>query len=270
MSSIETWQRERLTTGGGPARVVLIALAPSALPDPLPVSRSRHGVPDDSEGVGAVSVCPRHLEEHADWFEGFRSSGLAGVIAEDLGADALAAALTCDHAYLIEAELDDALDLGHLQTCWALAKCACELGAVVIVDVFAGKAWASADVEALDPARAFDVAREISLLAEDLAPGVMAIFTRGLVKIGRTDLVAAPIAAEDAPTVAHLLRDIAVSLAAGDLLEPGDGIELGDGTAYAVQPPEPTLIARLGLDQPALVLAPAIAAPAPEPGAPPV
>src|SRR5258705_2047290 len=74
--AIEAWQRDRLTLGGGEVRVVLIALAAEALPDPLPVSRGRHGVPDNSEGVAAVSVCPRHLAEHLDWFEGFRSSGL--------------------------------------------------------------------------------------------------------------------------------------------------------------------------------------------------
>jgi len=258
--SIDTWQRERLTLGGGPARVVLIALAPAALPDPLPVSRKRHGVPDDSEGVGAVSVCPRHLDEHADWFEGFRGSGLVAVIAEDLGAEALAAALSSDHAYLIEAELDEAIDFGHLQTSWALAKCACENGATVVVDVFAGRAWAAADVEALDPARPFDVAREIALLAEDLSPTAMAIFTRGMIKLGRTDLVATPIPPDDASGVAHLLRDLAAALASGDLFELGDGIELGDGSRYAISAPEPALVQRLGLDQPAVVLAPVPAA----------
>jgi hypothetical protein len=256
MSSIETWPRERMTTGGLPARVVLIALSPVALPDPIPVSRSRHGIPDDSDGVAAVSVCPRHLGEHAEWFDGFRTSGLAAVIAEDLGADALAAGLAADHAYLIEAELDEALDLGHLQTCWALAMCACQLGAVVVVDVFAGKAWSAADVGALDPARKFDVTQEISLLAEDLAPDAMAIFTRGLIKLGRTDLIATPIPPGDAAAVAHLLRDIADSLAAGDLLDPGDQIQLADGTGFTVAAPEPELLARLGLDQPAIVLAP--------------
>jgi hypothetical protein len=258
--SIDTWQRERLTLGGGPARVVLIALAPDALPDPLPVSRRRHGVPDDSEGVGAVSVCPRHLAEHADWFDGFRGSGLVAVIAEDLGAEALTAALTADHAYLIEAELDEAVDFGHLQTSWALAKCACENGATVIVDVFAGRAWSAADVDALDPARSFDVTNEIALLAEDLAPDAMAIFTRGMIKMGRTDIVATPIPPDEAAAVAHLLRDLATALASGDMFELGDGIELGDGSRYAITLPEPALVQRLGLDQPAIVLAPAPAA----------
>jgi hypothetical protein len=260
---IDTWQRERLTTGGGPARVVLIALAPRPLPDPLPVSRSRHGVPDDSSGVETVSVCPRHLGEHAEWFAGFRGSGLAAVIAEDLGGDALAAGLAAEHAYLIEAELDDALDLGHLQTAWALAKCACELGAVVVVDVFAGRAWAAAEVAALAPDRPFDIVREISLLAEDLAPDVMAIFTRGMVKLGRTDVVATPIAPADASGIAHLLRDMAAALAAGDLLEPGDGIELPDGSRFVIVAPEPALTERLGLDQPTVVMQPAGSEPTP-------
>jgi hypothetical protein len=41
--------------------------------------------------------------------------------------------------------------------------------------------------------------------------------------------------------------------------ENGDGIELGDGTTYAIREPEPALVARLGLDQPAIVLAPVTA-----------
>lgn len=252
----DAWQRERLTTGGGPARVVLVAVVATPLPDPLPVSRSRHGIPDDSEGIAAVSVCPRHLAEHAEWFAGFRTSGLVAVIAEDLGAEAVAAALAAEHAYLIEAELDDALDLGHLQACWALAKCAVELGASAVVDVFAGRAWSAAEIEALAPDRAFDVGREMSLLAEDLAPDAMAIFTRGLVKIGRTDLVATPIHPDRAAEVAHLLRDLAGALAAGDILDPGDEIQLADGAGYHVRSPDPALLTRLGLDQPAVVLAP--------------
>lgn len=239
--------------------MVLIALSAQALPDPLPVSRRAHGVPDDSEGVAAVSVCPRHLAEHAEWFDGFRGSGLIAVVAEDLGADALTTAMSADHAYLIEAELDDAIDLGHLQMAWALAKCACEHGATVVVDVFAGRAWSAADLAALDPARAFDVGREIALLAEDLAPDVAAIFTRGMVKVGRTDLIATPILPAEAPAMAHLLRDLAAALAAGEVLDPGDGIELGDGTRFAIREPDAALIARLGLDQPALVLAPILA-----------
>lgn len=252
---MEPWQRERLTTGGGPARVALIALAPAALPDPLPVSRRRHGMPD-GDSVAAISVCPRHAGEHADWFAGFRTSGLVAVIAEDLGADAVAAALACDHAYLVEAELDDAHDLAHLQAAWALAACASELGAVVVVDVFAGRAWHGRDVVALAPDRPFDIAREISILAEDVGPGLVALFTRGMVKVGRTELIAAPIAADEAAGVAHFLRDLAATLAEGDLLEPGDGIELGDGTGFTVTPPELALLEQLGIDQPALVLTP--------------
>jgi hypothetical protein len=255
---MDPWPRDRLTTGGGPARVALIALAPTALPDPLPVSRKRHGVPD-GDGVGALSVCPRHASEHPEWFAGFRASGFAALIAEDLGADALAAALACDHAYVIEAELDDALDLGHLQAAWALAACAAELGAVVVVDVFAGQAWAGADVAALDPARSFDIAREVTILAEDVAPGAIALFTRGLVKVGRTELIATPIDPAEAAGVAQLLRDLADSLAAGELLELGDVIQLADGGGFAVTAPDPALLQRLGIDQPAVALTPGAA-----------
>jgi hypothetical protein len=255
--SISSWRRDRMTTGGGPAKVVLIALVDKPLPDPLPVSRSRHGIPEDSDdGVASASVCPRHADEHAEWFAGFRGSGLVAVVAEDLGAEALAAAMAADHAYVIEAELDDPLDLGHLQATWALAKCAVELGASVVIDVFAGRAWAAADVEAMAPERAFDVSNEISLLAEDLAPDAMAIFTRGMIKLGRTDLIATPIAPANAAEVAHLVRDIAASLATGDLLEPDDEIQLDGGGGYLVTSPDPELLQRLGLDQPALVLKP--------------
>ena len=42
----EPWPRTSYVTGGGPARVALIALASTKLPDPLPVSRRQHGMPE--------------------------------------------------------------------------------------------------------------------------------------------------------------------------------------------------------------------------------
>jgi hypothetical protein len=251
--SVDSWQRVRLTINGGAARVAMIALSPVDLPEPFPVSRKRHGMPG-GESALAVEISRRSRTEHAAWFAGFNGSGLIDLIAEDLGADAAATALACDRAYLFEGELDDALDLGHIQAAWALAICACDNGAVIVVDVYAGRAWAAADVLALDPQRDFDFMREVTILADELGPETVVVFTRGLIKVGRPDLVAFDVPSSEAARAAHLLRDLGGSLAQGDVIDPGDAIELDDGLSLTVSEPSPAVIERLGLDQPALVL----------------
>ena len=60
-----TWRRDRYTTGGGAARIALIALSRAKLPDPLPVSRRRHGMPEDGDGPGSrISRMMPIVKEH--------------------------------------------------------------------------------------------------------------------------------------------------------------------------------------------------------------
>src|SRR5262245_2532321 len=100
------WPRPRLTLGGPPAQVALIAFTDARLPDPLPISRSRHGMPE-AASVAATSLSVRARGEHAAWFASFAASGLAAVVDDDLGPDAGARARAAAYAYLIEADADD-------------------------------------------------------------------------------------------------------------------------------------------------------------------
>src|SRR5690349_19359600 len=56
---VAPWRRDSYVLGGGPADVALIALSSVKLPDPLPVSRGRHGMPDDGDGADSVVLAAR-------------------------------------------------------------------------------------------------------------------------------------------------------------------------------------------------------------------
>jgi hypothetical protein len=126
---VVAWRRENYVLGGGAAEVALIALSSAKLPDPLPVSRTRHGMPDDGDGAASVALVARDRAEDPAWFAEQVIAPFADLIASDLGPEAAATALAAEHAYVIEAQLDDPDDLGHVQAAWALAKCVCEEGA---------------------------------------------------------------------------------------------------------------------------------------------
>src|SRR6185295_10008015 len=153
---VAPWRRDSYVLGGGRAQIALIALSSVKLPDPLPVSRGRHGMPDEGDGVDAVALVARDRAEDPGWFADQVLSPFADLIATDLGPTAAAAALAAAHAYVIEARLDDPDDLGHVQAAWALAKCVCEEGASVVIDVHAARAHLGEEVAALAPDRGFD------------------------------------------------------------------------------------------------------------------
>jgi hypothetical protein len=148
------WRRDSYVTGGGAAEVALIALSSAKLPDPLPVSRVRHGMPDDGDGAGSVALVARDRVEDPAWFADHVLAPFTELIAADLGPGAAAAALAAEHAYVIEAQLDDPDDLGHVQAVWALAKCVCEEGAAVVIDVHAARAHLGSEIARLAPDRA--------------------------------------------------------------------------------------------------------------------
>ena len=239
-----------------------------ALPDPLPISRARHGLPD-GDGAKAVALSTRNRVEHSAWFTGFAASSYAASIAEDLGPEVAAACVAATFAYLIEGDLEEALDLSHIQAAWALAKCVAEeagASAIAVIDIFAGRAWAAAEVAALEPDRPFDILHEISIILgvdeTPVEPGAAPhgdddhlACTRGMVKFGRDDLIIARIRREEAAGAAHLLRELALAGAEGDLLEHGDVIELDEGaTKYDVTLASLPLVSALELEPGALLL----------------
>ena len=218
------WPREHYVVGGGPGEIALIALSAQKMPDPLPVSRKRHGMPEDGAGPDAVALVSRDRAEDPAWFTEQVVAPFADLIAADLGPEHAAAALQAEHAYVIEAQLDDPDDLGHVQAAWALAKCVCEEGAAVVIDVYAARAHLGSDVACLAPERDFDIMHEVTLFFDETADGSIAAWSLGLRKFGRPDIVLLGLSPDTATEAALMLRDVAATLASGERIEPGDTV----------------------------------------------
>jgi hypothetical protein len=248
------WPREGYVFGGGPAEVALIALSSTKLPDPLPVSRTRHGMPESGDGAMSVALVARDRADDPAWFTAQVVGPFADLIATDLGPSAAASALAAEHAYVIEAQLDDPDDLGHIQAVWALAKCVCEEGAAIVIDVYAARAHLGSEVAQLAPERGFDVMHEVTLFFEDLPDGTLAAWSLGLRKFGRPDLVLLGITPETATEAALVLRDLAATMADGDRIEPGDLVEAPGGRRLIAARFEPALAPAVAVDGPALIL----------------
>jgi hypothetical protein len=224
---VALWERPDYVTGGGPGEIALVALSPVKLPDPLPVSRKHHGMPDEGDGPEAIALVARDRAEDPAWFVEQVVRPFADLIASDLGANVAAAALAAQHAYVIEGQLPDPDDLGHVQAAWALAKCLCEEGAALVVDVYAARAHLGAEVAALRADRGFDVMHEVTLFFDETSEGTLAAWSLGLRKFGRPDLVLLGLTPETATEAALVLRDVAATLAAGERIEPGDTVAAG-------------------------------------------
>jgi hypothetical protein len=223
------WPRDQYVLGGGRAEIALIALSPTKLPDPLPVSRNQHGMPDAGDGPGAVALVARDRADDPKWFTEQIIAPFADLIAADLGPQHAAAALAAEHVYVIEAQLPDPDDLGHIQAAWALAKCICEEGASIVIDVYAARAHLGSEVAALSPDRTFDIMHEVTLFFDEQDDGTLAAWSLGLRKFGRPDLVVLGVDPEEATDVALVLRDVAATLADGERIEPGDAVASTDG-----------------------------------------
>lgn len=248
------WTREGYVLGGGDAQVALIALSSAKLPDPLPVSRRDHGMPDEGEGASSIAIVAKDRAEDPTWFVEQVIAPFTDLIAGDLGAEAAATALDAQHAYVIEAEIDDPDDLGHVQAAWALAKCVCEEGAAVVVDVYAARAHLGSTIAALEPERAFDVMHEVTFFFEETGPQRLAAWSLGLRKFGRPDIVLLDIEAPAATEAAVLLRDLSAALADGERIEPGDIVEASDGKKLEAVRFEQDLQPAVAVDGPALLL----------------
>jgi hypothetical protein len=248
------WPRDGYVTGGGMAEIALIALSSAKLPDPLPVSRARHGMPDDGDGAAAVALVARDRLADPAWFADQVLAPFTELIATDLGPSAAATALAAEHAYVIEAQLDDPDDLGHIQAVWALAKCVCEEGAAIVIDVYAARAHLGSEVAALAPDRAFDVMHEVTLFFDEQPDGTLAAWSLGLRKFGRPDLVLLGVAPDTATEAALVLRDVAATLAAGDRIEPGDQVAAPNGRTLTAAQFEADMSPTVAVDGPAIVL----------------
>ena len=251
---VALWRRDSYVLGGGAAEVALIALSSVKLPDPLPVSRSRHGMPDDGDGAGSVAIVARARAEDPAWFADQVLAPFTELIAGDLGPEAAATALVAEHAYVIEVQIEDPDDLGHLQAAWALARCVCEEGAQVVIDVHAARAHLGSDVVALAPDRSFDVMHEVTLFFDETDDGTLAAWSLGLRKFGRPDIVVLGIAPDGATDAALLLRDVAATLASGERIEAGDTVASPTGHRLLAQHFDPTTAPVVAIEGAAILL----------------
>jgi hypothetical protein len=247
------WRRPQFTTGGGTGAIALIALSPLKLPDPLPISRTKHGMPE-CDSAGEISLVARDRSDDPAWFTAQVVAPFADLIATDLGADVAASALATAHAYVIEGELDDPEDLGHVQAAWALAKCLCEQGATLVVDVYAARAHLGVEVAALSPERSFDLMHEVTLFFDECEDGSVAAWTLGLKKFGRPELVLLELDPAKASEAALLLRDVADTLALGERIEPGDGVGVPDGRRLVAERFDPASEPVVALEGDAILL----------------
>ena len=251
---MSVWLRTNYTVGGGPGEIALIALSPTKLPDPLPVSRKRHGMPDEGDGPGAIALVARDRAEDPAWFVEQVVAPFAELITSDLGPQAAATALAAQHAYVIEGQLDDPHDLGHVQAAWALAKCVCEEGATLVIDVYAARAHLGSEVAALSPERTFDIMHEVTLFFDETGDGTLAAWSLGLRKFGRPDIVLIGVAPDAATEAALILRDVAQTLAAGERIEPGDSVGSPDGRLLVAERFDPASVPVVAVEGDAILL----------------
>jgi hypothetical protein len=250
---VAVWPREHYVVGGGPGEIALIALSAQKMPDPLPVSRTRHGMPDEGVGAESIALVSRDRADDPAWFTEQVVAPFADLIAADLGPEHAALALRAEHAYVIEAQLDDPDDLGHVQAAWALAKCVCEEGAAVVIDVYAARAHLGSEVAALAPERTFDVMHEVTLFFDESDDGAIAAWSLGLRKFGRPDIVLLGLTPDTATEAALMMRDVAATLASGERIEPGDTVA-GPARAFTAELFDPDSAPMVALEGHAILL----------------
>jgi hypothetical protein len=235
---VPAWQRSNYVPGGAAAHVALIVLSHQRLPDPLPISRLKHGMPE-GEGSEATAITVKGRDSDGAAFVADVLEPFLALLSSDLGEEAAARAATCEHAYVITSELPDPDDLGHLQAAWAIAKCVCEQpGAEAVIDIHAVRAHLAEDIAALPPTRTFELMHEISLLFDTVADGTVAAWTTGMRKFGRPDVLLLGLPSETSAEAAVRLRDLAAILAAGERIEVGDLISTDDGDFEARAVPD--------------------------------
>ncbi len=171
----------------------------------------------------SVALVARDRAEDPSWFADQVLAPFTELIATDLGPSAAADRARRRARYVIEAQLDDPDDLGHVQAAWALAKCVCEEGAAVVIDVYAARAHlGSRGRRAARPSAASTSCTRSRCSSTSTATARSPRGRSGCASsAARTSSCSAsrPTAATDA---ALLLRDVAATLAAGERIEPGD------------------------------------------------
>jgi hypothetical protein len=234
---IEPWARPAFRPTGRPASVALVAFADDDILGTDADLRLSGTVPPGAPVV-ALDFRGHHVSDSAEWIDGWRTGGIRTVAERDLGDPArLDAAKYC---YMASIEVDDPADLTHLQLAWAVASALARKGAFAVLDVYAVSWWAGPAVAALAPDRPFTVQQEVSLTAEtDPTPGFgHTVHTRGLIKVGRPDLITG-VPVDDIQHTAQILNHLGRMLAEGHLIEPGQQFRFDGERTLRVEPYAP-------------------------------
>jgi hypothetical protein len=256
---ISLWQRSEQGSTGRPADVVLIAFHRGALADEVPLAAARFGLP----GRAHAELCDIRAHAGADapeWLDGFRQGALRTIAERQLDAAGLARLDAADACVTVRATVLDPFDLGYLQAAWGIARWLCARGAGVVLDARATRFWSGARVAEVAADAAFDVRREISLIAETDATaglGGHVVHTRGLLKLARPDLVTV-VAREDVDAAADVLWRLAAREAAGYMPASGDRVSAGadaDVPLLLTLAPPGSFVEALALDNDAFLVA---------------
>jgi hypothetical protein len=201
----------------------------------VPMELALRGVVPAAAPVAALDVRLHHYTDSASWIDGWRTGALRNIAArqlDDLGG--LDAARCC---YSISVEVDDPIDLAHLQLAWAVAAALANAGTCATLDAYACNWLSAAEVAALLPGRPFNSQREVSIVAEtEPTPGFgHAVHTRGMIKFGRPDLIAG-VPRDRIDDTGRILNHLARMLAEGHTLEPGQELRFDGRRSVTVAP----------------------------------
>jgi hypothetical protein len=236
-SAIDPWTRPAFRPTGRPAAVTLIAFADDDVLGADPDLQLRGTVPAGAPAA-ALDLRGHRSSESPEWIDGWRTGALRTIADRDLDDPARLDGAKC--CYSVTIEVDDPADLTHLQLAWAVAAALVRKGAFAVLDVHPATWSTGPAVAALAPDRPFTIQEEVSLTAETQpTPGFgHTVHTRGMVKVGRPDLIAG-VPADGIQHTAQILNHLGRMLAEGHVLEPGQQLRFDASRTLRVEPYAP-------------------------------
>jgi hypothetical protein len=250
------WTRDAYQVTESLADVLLVCFSQGPLREDLPLEAARFGIPS-RESVDLLDVRRQERRTNSEVFDGWRVDPLRTVAERDLGED-LAWLDAADECHMIRVKTRDLANLGYLQASWGVARWMCARGATVVLDGHAARFWKGEDVAGWPLGTEVDIRREVSFVFEtDATFGEDGhyVHTRGMVKLGRPDVVAV-CGTDDAPVVVEIMKELAHGMARG--LVPSstrDGVALTEHLKLFLGDPTPEVdVGRLNLNNDATLL----------------
>ncbi|HZN74586.1 MAG TPA: hypothetical protein VFC00_23205 [Micromonosporaceae bacterium] len=231
-SPIAPWPRPAFRATGRRAAISLIAFADENVLGTGGELVLRSIVPTTAP-IDALDLRIHQYADSPEWIDGWRTGAPRNIATKQLeDLDRLDAAPWC---YSINVEVDDPVDLSHLQLAWAVASTLATSGSFAALDAYACHWLRGLDVAALSPDRPFVIQREVSLIAEtEPTPGFgHAVHTRGMLKFARPDLITG-VPADRIEETGQILNHLARMLAEGQVFELGQRLRFDGGRSLTV------------------------------------